>query len=263
MRKYLTIFLISLEEFFTYRLNFLMWRVRQIFVFLIPYFIWSAVFISRGELYGYNFQSLITYVFGTTILRSLVMGGRTSDLGWMINSGYLSIPLLKPFSVFKFLFIRDLADKFYNLSFITIELPLLYLLFRPELYLQNNLTSLSLTLISVILAILIYFFISLLFGSIGFWSRDVWAPRFLLWVMMEFLTGSIFPLDMLSGSLEKIILLTPFPYLLYIPLKLYLNSPPAPVQSLIAAQVFWLIALYLLSKYVWKKGLRVYQAEGR
>jgi ABC-2 type transport system permease protein len=263
MKKYSTLFLISLQEFFTYRLNFVMWRVRQLFVFLIPYFIWRSVFSGGGTLYNYDFKSLMTYLFGTTILRSLVMGGRTSDLGWMINSGYLSIPLLKPLSIFRFLFIRDIADKVYNLSFIFFELPLLYFVFRPPLFLQTNFSVIIITLLSILSALTIYFFISLLFGCIAFWSRDVWAPRFLLWVVMEFTTGALFPLDMLSANLEKIILYTPFPYLLYVPLKLYLNAPPIPISFLLLIQFAWLIILYFLAQYIWQKGLRVYEAEGR
>src|SRR3989339_2261867 len=117
MKKYLSLFTITLQEIFTYRLNMLMWRVRQVFVFLIPFFIWRSVLGQSGEIYGYSFAAIMTYLFGTTVLRSLVMGSRTVDLGWMINSGALTIPLMRPFNIFSFFFIRDLADKLFNLSF--------------------------------------------------------------------------------------------------------------------------------------------------
>src|SRR5690242_16525891 len=123
MKKYWSVFTITLQEYFAYRLNMLMWRIRQIFVFLIPYFIWSSILAKGGELYGYNFPALMTYLFGTTILRSLVMGSRTADLGWMINSGYLTIPLMRPLSIFRFLFTRDMADKLFNMTFIFFEIP--------------------------------------------------------------------------------------------------------------------------------------------
>lgn len=262
MRKYLTVFTISLQEFFTYRLNFVMWRVRQVFVFLIPFFLWRSVLGGGGELYGYGFAALMTYLFGTTILRSLVMGSRTVDLGWMINTGYLSIPLLKPMSLFRFFFTRDLADKLYNLTFICFEIPLLFLLFRPPVFLQTNFLVLVPTLFSLLFAILIYFLINLLFGSIAFWSRDIWAPRFLLMVIMEFATGAMFPLDMLSDSLQRLVMLTPFPYLLFVPLQLYLGQD-AQVVGHLATQLFWVVSLYLAVKYVWQKGLKVYEAEGR
>jgi len=186
------------------------------------------------------------------------MGSRTVDLGWMINTGYLTIPLMRPVGVFRFLFTRDAADKFFNLSFIFLEIPLLYFIFHPPVFLQTNPLFLLQALCSLILSVLIYFFINILFGSLGFWSRDVWAPRFLLMVIMEFATGAMFPLDMLNTFWQKIMLATPFPYLLYVPLKIYLGHGFS-----LLPQLFWVIILGILTRYVWQKGLRRYEAEGR
>jgi len=262
MNKYLSIFSITLQEIFTYRLNMLMWRVRQVFVFLIPFFIWRAVLGSGGEIYGYSFAAIMTYLFGTTILRSLVMGSRTVDLGWMINSGTLTIPLMRPFGIFRFFFIRDLADKLFNLSFILIEIPLLLWLFHPPVFIQTNYLTIAFTMTSLILAIIIYFFINIIFVSIGFWSRDVWAPRFLLMVIMEFATGAMFPLDMLPAIWQKIFLMTPFPYLLYVPLKIYSNVDSV-IFTHILAGLFWTMALGFIAHLVWQKGIKSYEAEGR
>ena len=262
MHKYLSIFSITLQEIFAYRLNMIMWRVRQIFVFLIPFFIWKSVLGEGGEIYGYSFAAIMTYLFGTTVLRSLVMGSRTIDLGWMINTGALTIPLMRPFNLFVFFFIRDLADKLFNLGFMFIELPLIFLIFRPPVFLQSNPVTILLFAISVILAILIFFYINLLFGSIAFWSRDVWAPRFLLMVIMEFTTGAMFPLDMLPALWQKLILLTPFPYLLYVPLKIYLGSGLSIIPHLFGA-VIWVVILVLVTNFIWQKGIKSYEAEGR
>lgn len=262
MKKYLSVFTTTLQEYFAYRLNMLMWRIRQVFVFLIPYFIWRAVLGQGGDIYGYNFAAIMTYLFGTTVLRSLVMGSRTVDLGWMINSGYLTIPLLRPLGMFRFLMTRDAADKLFNLSFILIEIPLILLIFRPPVFLQSDFNSILLFICSLSLAVLMYFFINIIFGSLGFWSRDVWAPRFLLMVILEFATGAMFPLDMLPPVWQNLLHLTPFPYLLYVPLKIYLGTDPALALHL-AVQLGWTIILYFLTRYIWNRGILRYEAEGR
>lgn len=262
MRKYFKVFSITLQEALAYRLNFVMWRLRQIFVFLIPYYIWLSVLGSGGTIYGYQFAGVITYLFGTTILRSLVMGSRSVELGWIINSGNLSLYLLKPINLFKYWFTRDLADKLYNLSFIAFEIPLLYFIFRPPIFLQTNILTLLLAVCSTLLAIMIYFFLNLLFGCIGFWSKDIWAPRFMLMVILEFTTGAMFPLDMLGAGFQKILYLTPFPYLLFVPLKIYLGSDAQALLHIATAFV-WMIILYLVLKFTWKKGIYEYEAEGR
>lgn len=262
MQKYLSLFQITLQEIFAYRLNMFMWRVRQVFVFLIPFFIWSAVLGGGGDLYGYTFASVMTYLFGTTILRSLVMGSRTVDLGWMINSGYLTIPLMRPINTFVLFFVRDLADKLFNLGFMFLELPLIYLIFRPPIFLQSDPISIILFTVSIIMAILIYFYLNIIFGSLAFWSRDVWAPRFMLMVVMEFASGAMFPLDMLPANITTLIHLTPFPYLLYAPLKIYLGTDPQLYFHLLGS-LAWVVILGIISTLIWRKGIKSYEAEGR
>ncbi len=261
MKKYFKVFTTSLQEAFTYRLNFVMWRVRQVFVFLIPFYMWSAVLAPGVTLYGYQLPAIITYLFGTTILRSLVMGSRSIELGWIINSGELSMYLLKPMRTFLYWFSRDLSDKLYNLTFIFFEIPLLFLIFRPPVFIQTNILNLGLAIVSITLAIGIYFFINLSFGCIAFWSRDVWAPRFLLMVILDFATGAMFPLDMLPRFWQTFIELTPFPYLLFIPLKIYLGQDPQVWLHLGIAGV-WLIIMYVLLHAIWQKGITEYAAEG-
>ncbi len=262
MQKYLSLFSITLQEIFTYRLNMLMWRVRQVFVFLVPFFIWKSVLGGGGNIYGYSFAAVMTYLFGTTILRSLVMGSRTVDLGWMINTGALTVPLMRPIKIFTFFFIRDLADKLFNLGFMFIELPLIYFIFHPPIFLQSDPVILLYSIISIALAVLIYFYINIIFGSMAFWTRDIWAPRFLLMVIMEFATGAMFPLDMLAPSVQNLMLLTPFPYLLYVPLKVYLGTDPLYFSHLLIG-LFWALALGLVAKLVWARGISSYEAEGR
>ncbi len=262
MKKYFSLFTITLQEIFAYRLNMVMWRVRQVFVFLIPFFIWKSVLGQGGDIYGYSFAAIMTYLFGTTILRSLVMGSRTIDLGFMINTGALTIPLMRPIHIFSFFFIRDLADKLFNLGFMFIELPLIYFIFHPPIFLQSNPLFLLYAACSTLLAILIYFYINIIFGSLAFWSRDIWAPRFLLMVIMEFATGALFPLDMLPAMWQNFLYYTPFPYLLYVPLKAYLGTDPFSMSHL-GASLIWVLILGLLAKFVWKKGITSYEAEGR
>lgn len=262
MQKYLSIFTITLQEIFTYRLNMLMWRVRQVFVFLIPFFIWKSVLGGGGDIYGYSFAAIMTYLFGTTVLRSLVMGSRTIDLGWMINTGALTVPLMRPINIFSFFFIRDLADKLFNLGFMFIELPLIYLVFHPPIFLQSNPLILLYTIFSIIFAILIYFYINIIFGSFAFWTRDIWAPRFILMVVMEFATGAMFPLDMLPVVWQKIMLALPFPYLLYVPLKIYLGTDPLWLNHLLIGLV-WVIILRFIATKIWARGISSYESEGR
>jgi ABC-2 type transport system permease protein len=80
-------------------------------------------------------------------------------------------------------------------------------------------------------------------------------------VIMEFATGAMFPLDMLPLVWQKVMLFTPFPYLLFVPLKIYLGSSTTYLQ--LFGSFVWVVILGLLAKFIWNKGIKSYEAEGR
>lgn len=262
VRKYLEVFKVSMAEVFTYRANFIMWRFRQVLVFLIPFFVWTSILSSGGSIYGYNLAAILTYLFGTTLLRSLVLGSRTVDLAAVIQNGDLSIYLLQPINIQAYWFTRDISDKIYNLSFMLVEFPLIIFLFHPPIFLQSNPIIVIQTIILIALAITLYFYINFLFGTIGFWAKEVWAPRFMLMIIMDFATGASIPLDMFPSTWQTLISLTPFPYLIFFPLKTYLGENTRYFLT-VAVMLVWIILLRKLASLLWNKGTRNYESEGR
>ena len=85
------------NESLTYRLNFIMWRVRVILQFLTTYLLWAAI-LSSGKAIGfYNQNIMLGYVLGAWLLGTIVFSNRTQEIAEEINQGNLSNSLLKPF----------------------------------------------------------------------------------------------------------------------------------------------------------------------
>ncbi len=264
MNKYIQLIKISWDNGLVYRLNFLMWRVRLILGLLTAYFLWKAVFSGRDALFGYSESAMITYILVASLLQSLVLATRSIDLAGIINSGDLSNILVKPISNFWYWLSRDLADKILNLLFAAAELTLLFILLRPPLVLPPVVPVVLLILVVLPFSTFLYYLINYLFGLLGFWTPEVWAPRFLLFVILQFVAGSLFPLDVLPQSIQKIVSWTPFPYLIFFPTQLYLGklTEPQIITGTIAA-LFWIGILTFIVKITWIKGLKNYGAEGR
>ena len=105
MSKYLQILKISFQQEFTYRLNFIMWRVRNVIQILIFFFLWSSVFAAQDSNYfGYNKEKIIAYAFLLIIVRAIVMSSRSVDVAGIISNGELSNLLIKPVNFFKYYF---------------------------------------------------------------------------------------------------------------------------------------------------------------
>jgi ABC-2 type transport system permease protein len=162
-----------------------------------------------------------------------------------------------------YLGIQDLADKLKNFSFIIGESLLLFFIFKPEVVIPS-IVIFSSVIGLVLMATLLNFFISLLFGSLGFWSPDTWAPRFLFYMFVEFTAGRLFPLDILPKTIQQIVFLTPFPYLSFIQTQLFLGKIPTPEIGLhFAILSGWLLFFFVIVRMVWSKGLKDYSATGQ
>lgn len=264
MKKYLLVAKNTWAEITTYRLNFVMWRIRTILQLVSIYIIWIAVIGNQQTVFGYTTSQILTYILGTSLLFSIVLAGRNQEIGENINSGDLSIFLIKPLGYFKYWLFRDLGDKAMNLFFGIFEVFLFILLFKPPIFLQTNINFLLFTLISIILAVFLYFFLGCLLGLIGFWSPEIWAPRFLFWILVGFLAGNIFPLDILPKNIFQTVEFLPFTYLLFFPLKIYLGQLSIfEILKGLSISAIWIVFFYGLLMYIWNIGLKKYGAEGR
>ncbi|MBP7832824.1 MAG: ABC-2 family transporter protein [Candidatus Levybacteria bacterium] len=264
MHTYFRVFANTWGETLSYRLNFVMWRLRTVLQLLTMFFLWSTLIPANGSLFGYSQSQMLTYILGTSLISSIVIATRTSEIGDQINNGDLSNFLLKPVSYLKYWFARDLGDKGMNLVFSVIEVGILIALFHPPLFLQTNPMLLLLTLAACLISMVMYFFFNYLLGLFGFWSNEIWGPRFIFWIIIGFFAGSLFPLDILPTPVFEVIKFLPFTYLLYFPLKIYLGSLPTQVifEGIIIS-LLWTGLLYFTVRLVWNKGLKLYGAEGK
>ncbi len=264
MKKYFRAARNTWEETLSYRFNFTMWRVRTVVLLLSTYFLWYAVIPEGSEAFGYTQSAILTYILLTQIVGAIVTSNRSYAIGEEINQGSLSNFLLQPINYFAYWFSKDIGDKLINILFSIVELSIIYIILRPPFYIQSSWEYLSLFFVSIILAIFLYFFINVLLGLIGFWSPEVWAPRFIFWIALGFFAGSYFPLDILPPTLFRIFELLPFSYLIYFPIKIYLGEfTYFEIFRGLLIMSIWIAIFYLSVKIVWKKGLRQYSAQGR
>jgi len=267
VNKYLQIFKISFAQEFAYKANFIMWRVRNVFQIFLIFFLWDAVFSDQGRVvFGYDRTKILTYVFGVMLVRALVLSSKSVDIARDIATGELSNYLLRPISYFKYWFTRDVSSKVLNIMFAVVEFAILYLILKPPFYFQTDIfTNLSF-LISVGVAILIFSTLIFIVSTVPFWAPELgWGSHFLVTVVVvESLSGSVFPIDVLPQLVQRVLMITPFPYLIYFPIQVYLGKIGGfqYLQGTLIS-LLWIVVLWLVLRRVWSKGLKVYQAFGR
>lgn len=267
MSKYWSVFKISFQEEFAYRVNFIMWRLRNIFQIFLVFFLWDAVFSDPGRVvFGYTKSKILTYVLGLILVKALVLSARATNVAGEISRGDLSNYLVKPISYFKYWLTRDISSKALNFIFALFEIMLIYLILKPPFFIQTNLGFLFAFAITIALAIFIYFVVVFITSSIPFWMPEAaWGAHFLITVVIiEFLSGALFPLDILPEAIQKVLEYTPFPYLIFFPLQVYLGEVATPdIVKGIIVSFAWAVVLWFVMNSIWRKGLKVYESHGK
>lgn len=266
MKKSGSIFITTIKEYFAYRFNFLIWRLRVMIGFLIPLFLWSSITSQVKNFNGYNEKTIVNYFIYTYFISFFILGTRTVDIAGQIQNGEIINLILKPISFFKYYLFRDLADKFLNFLCSAFELFFLITVFKLPFSLPN-LENLSLFLFFLLIGFFISFFISLAISFIGFYSNEVWAPRFVFMVLIQILSGIYFPLDILPKPLFNFLFFTPFPYYFFIPVKI-ITQPEILFLKInlyfsLLISLLWVLLSFLLAKILWQKGNKSFSFWGR
>lgn len=264
LKKYWSVVSISWSNCFAYPLSFWMWRMRQVMSMVIAISLWESIFLTTQHVFGYQQAQMLTYIFISNIVGFIVLSSRTIEVPHVITSGDLSLYLIKPLHFFTYWFSRDLADKTQNVLFSFFELTALFLIYHPTLHAPTHFTTILLTVGAILGGLTLYFFINMIFGLIAFWAPDVWAPRFLFFVIMFFISGSTFPLDIYPSVVVKILSFTPFPYLIFFPAKLWLEQVSSPGIMIGFASLFgWIIGLFFFTQWMWNRAIKGYGSDGR
>ena len=265
VKKYFTVFKISWSNGFVYRLNFLLWRLRSVIVILTVYFLWDAVFKGDQIIAGYTKDKILTYVFLTSVLTSLVFSNRSIDAAGEITDGRLSNYLLRPINYHLYWFSRDFADKFLNLVFSFIEIILLYFILQPPIFLQTNPVIIIQFISAVIGAIILNFMMGNFTSYLSFWTPgNAWGFWFLFLLFRDFLGGVMYPLDIFPRIVTSILNLLPFSYLLYFPANVYLGKiTGGDFYFGVLIMTLWIVIVSFSIKKIWQRGVKSYEAIGR
>ena len=265
LRKYWKIFDIGLQNTFVYRWNFLLRMVFGIVPLIGMVFIWKAVFVSKGTtISGYDYQGMIFYFLVTVFLDNLITPTEDEwQIAGEIRDGKLSAYLTKPMSYLGYRICTYLS---YRLLYIAIVfLPILGLawFFREAIKLPEHAITWPAFALSTLMAAGLQFFIAYALAMLAFWVLEISTVVFLVYSFQYFLSGHIFPLDIMPGWFQAFMKWSPFTYELFFPAQVGMERirGAALVEGL-AIQAGWLLVAWGCARVLWARGLRKYQAVG-
>jgi ABC-2 type transport system permease protein len=267
VRKYVNIFRVSLIERAAYRGDFLLGTILRFFPVITTILLWSAVFkgTQQNRIAGFSEKRMIAYLLLIHISRMFSsMPGLSATIARDIREGTLKKYLVQPLDMIGYLLSYRAAHKVAYITTSAGPYAGLFLLCSGYFVgLWPDALTLLAYVASLLLAFGIGFFFEAAMGMVGFWFLEVTS---LLWVVNTvnyFISGQMFPLDLLGPPWDTILKWLPFQYLAYFPAIVFLREVQgrALVEGLLM-ELAWAVVLIVLSRWLFARGLRRYSAYG-
>jgi len=257
----------GMQEAVAYRVDWIFGVLGYVLTCFISYFIWNAVFISSGSntLTEFTMSDMVLYIFLIFLTNVLIGSNGTYNVGMEIRDGSIAMRLIKPISYNSTFLFQELGNKIMLAGLIIVPIVLGVEIFRIFYMGENqfDILRLGMYFFSCIFAYLVNFFFNICFGFITFVFKYLWGANMMKECIVGFLSGSLIPLAFLPGTLEKVLLFLPFASLNYTPVMIYMRKySGTEMLSYIGLQVFWCIALWMLSKFIWKISIRHLNIQG-
>lgn len=247
-----------------YRFTIIMYRVGEITELLVLILMWTAIYTGgTGVIKGFTLNEMVTYVLVGNMCSLAVRNFLPAYVSRDIVEGRLSMFLVRPISYIKYIFVNELGRSFLA-TFLSLLSQMIVVLFFLDKFLFNGSTIYLLLITAMIfLAFVIEMLIGFLIGTIAFWTDETEALQLTIDRIKRFFSGGYFPLSLLPVALATASIYLPFAYSFYFPAQLYLKKISIHDGLIgLGVQLVWIIILSGILHFVWKKGLKKYEASG-
>ena len=263
--KYLKVFEIGLQNTFVYRWNFLLRALFAVVPLIGTVFIWRAIFDERqATIGGYDYRGMIFYFLLTILVDNLVTPTEDEwQIAADIRDGRISSFIVKPLNYLGYRLSLYASYRLLYIAVTGVPIAIIFWFFREYLRLPEQAWTWLAFAVSVAMAGLIQFFVAYSLAMLAFWILEISTVIFLVYSFEYFLSGQIFPLDIMPPWLHAFIHWSPFTYEIFFPVQVYLERVRgADLLGGLGIQAGWVLLTWLLANVMWSRGVRQYQAVG-
>ncbi len=251
---------IGFAEAVAYRAELLIWILTSTMP-LIMLALWSTV-AREGPIGRFGQDELTVYFLGTFIVRQLAAAWTCWEINYEVRMGKLSMRLLRPIHPLIAYAAEGLAALPLRL---TIAIPVAFFAAWQVGWdrFPHDATRWSLWVVSIIGAWLIVYFTNIAIGSLSFFMESSIKLMDVYFAAYFVLSGYMVPIELFPPALRTAVDWLPFRYQLGLPTELLcgMHDPPTALR-LIGQQWLYVLLLGAIGTYVWRRGVRHFEAFG-
>src|SRR5437763_9281850 len=190
--------------------------------------LWEASYagVDRDDVVGYPRRQMIAYLLLVHVSRMVSsMPGLSGGIARDIREGTLKKYLIQPLDMIGYLLCYRLAHKAVYIMTVVLPYGLLYFLCRDYLTVVHpDAVTIAAYVVSLLLSFVVGFFFEVCLGMLGFWFLEVSSLLYIVTTVNFFVSGHMFPIDLLPGPWPEVLRALPFSYLAYFPAAVILGK---------------------------------------
>lgn len=256
-----TLVRIGMVESIAYRAEMVVWLLTTTMP-LVMLGLWTSV-ADEAPFRAWATRDFVAYYLGALLVRNLTSNWVAWQMGEEIRTGQISGRLLRPIHPFAGYLGTHLGAV--PLRALAVAPVLVLMLFTDARHvLVTDPAHLALFVASIVGAWALTFGIFLCLGTIAFFLDKAMGIFEVYFGVFAILSGYLIPLEHLPGWIQAIARWLPFRSMLGDPIAIWIGRVPSTADAarLVAQQWAWAIGLLLLAAWLWRRGVRRYEAFG-
>ena len=251
--KYGALFKISFKDMLAWGWEAVLSSLMLMLYAVIAIIVWIAIYSFTGvkSINGVDLTSTIIYFAIISALMPFLSWSNMVDrLSADIKDGSIGSSLIRPMPYYFKIFFEDVSGSVFNLA---VSIAVIALVIYFGRLAPGTLVS-AMFVFYFIVGFLIAELLGFIVGSLAIYLTDIYGIMVSINWMVTIIGGGMIPLVFFPAFIEKALLLTPFPFLAFVPAAT-LSGVISVGESLGLAAVglAWLAALAVLAYVMWIK----------
>lgn len=259
--KLKALFTVWIKDGIQYRVNGLIWILTDaITVFTMP-LVWLSS--MKGDMVGQLSRGgIVQYYLAMLAVGSFVICHFMWELAYEIKEGIFSAQLVRPISVYQSYFVRNFAWRIVRIS-LAVPFFLIYMYFYRDLLSATNFHFSWQFAVAMFGGHVLSFTTVMMLGFIALFVEEAYALFELYYFPMLFLSGQIFPVQLLPPWAQTLAQYLPFYYTTNLPVDIVIGHiKPENAYMPLLIQFMFIAITYGISKILWVKGLKQFSGVG-
>ncbi len=232
--------------------------------FLVQVFIWSAIYSTQKTVTGLTLNQMLTYYGIVSVINYITYDSSDMDLQMLIRTGKFITFMLRPISYFYYAICQKIGHRLLALWVEFIPVYLLFLfVFKINLIPQNFFWALT----SITLSFILVFLTNYCIGITGFWLTKTEGLRRAFQVLRDVCAGTLIPLTLFPGFMQKILFFLPFQFITYVPIRVFIGSYELAgvhmsIPEIVGLQAVFVGIMFIVYRLLWHFGTKRFTGVG-